>query len=142
MRVTACILLLFCLPPHITAQEKDRWQRISTFEDSTVDLDTSNVTFGTDFTGRVSFRISLSKPETVPGRKDVKYKSVIETIECRCPERLYRVFAVKRFDSKGKRVDSEETGPTAEWKSVKHGIVMGKLFTSACELIEEKRRNP
>jgi hypothetical protein len=140
MQVMTCAFLSFILLA--AAQEKDHWQRIYSFDDATVDLNTSSVIFGPDFTGRVQFRISLSKPEPAPGNKGARYKSVIQTIEFRCPERLYRVVEVKRFDGKGNQIDSTETKPAEEWNGVKSGSLMSRLLTHGCELIYEKKKNP
>lgn len=142
MRIIYFAFLSFMLLSFTAAQEKDRWQRIYSSDDAAVDLNTSSVIFGADFTGRVQFRISLSKPEPAPGNKSVKYKSVIETMEFRCPDRLYRVVEVKRFDSKGNQVDTVEAKPSVEWNAVKSIGMMSKLFTHACELIYEKKKNP
>jgi Surface-adhesin protein E len=141
MQVTTCILFLLSLLP-FTTQEKDEWQRLYTFEDSTVDVSTSNIWFGTDFTGRIRFLLTLSKPEPVPGETGIKYKSVIETIEFRCSENLYRVVNVKRLDSKGNIIDPNEEQPTPVWKSVKAGSMMDKFYTPGCEVIYKKKRNP
>jgi len=135
-----CLLVLLTLIADASAQEKAEWQRLSTFQHSTLDMNTSDVTFGTDYTGRVMFRISLSKSETVPGDKNIKYKSAIQTMEFRCPERQYRVIEVKRYDSKGKLVDSDKADPATEWKEVKKGSFADDLFSPACKLIADKKR--
>lgn len=140
MRVMTCAFLSFMFLSFTAFQEKDRWQRIYSFDDAAVDLNTSSVIFGADYTGRVQFRISLSKPEPAQGNKSVKYKSVIQTIEFRCPDRLYRVIEVKRFDSKGNQVDTDEAKPAEEWSAVKSGSMMSKLLTHGCELIYEKKK--
>ena len=141
MKLIACILFLLPLTTYIT-QEPDEWQRIYTLEDSTVDVSNSNIVFGTDFTGRIRFRITLSKPEPVSKNATVKYKTVIETIEFNCTERLYRIFDVKRFDSKGNIIDSTETQRSMEWKDIKPRSMMDKFFTPGCEAIYKKKRNP
>lgn len=141
MQLAACILFLLPLTTY-TPQEPDEWQRIYTLEDSAVDVSNSNIVFGTDFTGRVRFRITLSKPEPVSKTAMVKYKTVIETIEFNCPERLYRIFDVKRFDSKGNIVDSTETERSMEWKEIKPRSMMDKFFAPGCATITEKKRNP
>ncbi len=141
MQLTACIL--FFLPlMFYTPQEKDEWQRLYTLEDSTIDVSNSNIVFGTDFTGRIKFRITLSKPQPISKNATVKYKSVIETIEFKCTERQYRIFDVKRFDSKGNTIDSNETQRSMEWKDIKLGSMMDKFLAPGCETIYKKKRNP
>ncbi|MEW6207872.1 MAG: surface-adhesin E family protein [Acidobacteriota bacterium] len=141
MKITSVASLLFVLLSLAASQEKDRWQRIYSSEDADVDLNISTVILGADYTGRVQFRISLSRPQPAPGKSDAKYKSVIETIEFKCPERLYRIIEVKRFDNKGNPVDTDENKPAEEWSAVKGGM-MNKLLTHGCELIWEKKKKP
>ncbi|HEY7546513.1 MAG TPA: surface-adhesin E family protein [Blastocatellia bacterium] len=141
MKATACALLLLPVLQYFP-QEEDKWKRLYTYEDSAVDIETSNIIFSSDFTGRVRFRITLSKPQTLGGGADVKYKSVIETMEFKCPERRYRVVAVKRFDGKGNMVQSSEAEPPPEWKTAGLGSMMGKFMEAGCEAIYEKKRNP
>ncbi len=142
MRVITCAFLFFMLLSFTPAQEKDRWQTILSTDDATVGMNVSTVIFGTDYTGRVQFRITLSKPAPVAGKEGVRYKTVIETMEFRCPDRLYRVIDVKRFDSKGNQIDSNEAKPSVEWIPVKSSGLMSKMFTQGCELIYKKKSNP
>jgi hypothetical protein len=142
MKIVACALLLLMLQSYPRAQEKDRWQRLQTFDESAIDIDTSNVVFGTDYTGRVRFRVTLSKPEPLSEDKGVKYKTIIQEVEFRCLERQHRIFKVTRFDNKGNPVGPDEGEPATEWKTVKKGTMMDRLLTSACNLIDEKKRNP
>ena len=76
------------------------------------------------------------------GKARVKYKSVIETVEFKCPERQYRVIEVKRFDSKGRVVDADQIEPVVAWKEIASGTMMDKLLEPACKIIYEKKRNP
>jgi hypothetical protein len=140
MTIVALVLMLLSFSTH--AQEQERWQRVATFEDTTVDLDTTNVVFGPDFTGRVRLRFTFSKPQPIPGNTKVKFRSVIETTEFLCTQRRHRQFAAQWLDDKGNEVDAVKADPDAQWKNVKVGSVMYKLMTPACELISEKRRNP
>ena len=134
--------ILFLLPPlFYSPQEKTKWQRLYTYEDSTVEVDASNIIFSTDFTGRVRFRFAFSKLQPLAG-KQVRYRSVIETIEFKCPQRLYRVVDVKRYDGKGTLVDSDAPTPSADWEDVKARSMMDKFLQPGCHAIYEKRRNP
>lgn len=141
MRIITCALLLLVCISDAEAQEKDEWKRLTAFDSATLDINVSQVTFGTDYTGRVIFRISLSKAETVPGNKSLKYKRAFQTMEFKCPQRQYRIMEVKRFDDKDKLIDTDTADPAAAWKEAKGGSFMDKLLTPACSLIEEKRRN-
>jgi len=137
MRFFIAILFLLLLLPSTGAQEKDRWRRIITFEDSIVELNLSQVSFGEGNIGRVRFRTTYSKP--VPIRGGGIYKSLIETIEFRCAERQYRLVKEEFFDKKGSIINSMETKTTTEWKDIKTLSTMERLMIPACELIKEKR---
>ena len=89
MRLLASPFFLLILMSSVSAQEKVHWQRFATFADYTADLDTSQVTFSTAFSGRVRFRISLSKPEPISKANLMKYRSVIETFEFQCEKGLF-----------------------------------------------------
>jgi hypothetical protein len=143
MKALICALLL-ALPASATAQEKgkEKWQRVYTYDDGFIEMDTSKVTFGSAKIGRVRFRTVFSKPEALKGAPGVKYKSRLETIEFKCAEKSYRIYEVTLLNPQGKPVQSYEREVTEEWKAVKFGSMMEKLFAPACNLIEEKRRNP
>jgi hypothetical protein len=134
--------LLLSLAAFVAAQEKDKWQRIYTYEDSVIELNVSKVTFVNNNIGRVTFRTIWSKPQNLKGTPPVKYKTRLETMEFKCEEKQYRLYQVTLLDSKGKTVQSHDMESTEEWKVPKGGIVMDKLFGAACQLIAEKRRNP
>jgi hypothetical protein len=141
MKSIACVSLLLVLLPAAQAQEKEKWERVQVFEDSLVEIDTANVVFGSEFTGRVRFRISSEKVQPFPGKPFLKYKSEIETIEYQCDKKQYRLFAMKRFDGKGEPVDSDAFKPETEWREIK-GFVATTLYSTACQLIQERKKNP
>ncbi|CAN5167084.1 hypothetical protein BH18ACI2_BH18ACI2_01380 [soil metagenome] len=143
MRILICALFLNALPASLMAQEKDRWRRVDTLEDASIDMNTSRVTFGEGRIGRVRFRMILLKPEPLRGRSGVKYKSRRWIVELKCLERSYRVTESNLFDAKDELLHSEElSDPSEKWETVKEGSTMAKLWTPACELIAQKRRNP
>ncbi|MEW6130158.1 MAG: surface-adhesin E family protein [Acidobacteriota bacterium] len=141
MRLIGGGLLFFILVPFVQAQEKTKWQRIATYEDSIVSLDISNVTFSTSFSGRVRFRLELAKSEPVSKGQTLKYRSLIQTIDFICEERKYRVFETLMFDSKGKPLDVEKPAPETQWQSVRAGGIMEQWLVAACRLIAEKKGN-
>jgi hypothetical protein len=142
MKPIACVSLLLVLLPTARAQEKEKWERVQVFEDSLIEIDKANVVFGSEFTGRVRFRISSDKSQPFPGKPLVKYKSEIETIEYKCGmEGGYRLFGLKRYDGKGNPLDSDEFKPETEWREVK-GFVATTLYNTACQLIRERKKNP
>jgi len=142
MRFLSITLFVLVLFSSAAAQEKEKWQRLYTFDTSEIDIDKANVVFNTKGTGRVRFRISLSKSATVPGEPSVTYKRIIQTMEYNCTEALYRVYEINRFDGKGEVVQVEKIGENGEWKSAHSASLMEKLYEAACNIIWEKRRNP
>ncbi len=153
MKILPCTLLLLA-PLLIAAQdEKEKWQRAYSSEDSIIEIDVSRVTFveyhiskkvtfAATRVGRVRFRTILSKPEAVNEKPAAKYKTRLETIEFNCTEKRYRLYEATLFDAKGKVVKSYEWDPSNDWRELKFGSMMEKLSIPACRLIDEKRRNP
>jgi hypothetical protein len=138
----AIAILLFLLPAQsYSAQEKDQWQRLYTFDASTVDISTTNIWFGSNFTGRVRFRLTLSKPEPVRARSKVTYQVSIETMELQCEQWQYRVVDEKLYDRKGKLI-ADSPRPTGEWKGVESGSMMDKYFSPGCSVVYKKKQNP
>jgi hypothetical protein len=116
----------FCLH----AQTRDKWQRVYTGEDSVIEINRSSSTLEAEHVLRVDFRTILAKPENIAGNQSAKYKSRIETVSFKLNENRYRLAKIVWFDSKGAKLDSYTT--TAEdWRVLKQGGVMAKLFNSA-----------
>jgi hypothetical protein len=141
MQTIACLLCLLPLQTY-AVQEEDKWQRLYSFDTATVDISTTNIWFGSDFTGRVRFRLMLSKPERVSGNGKATYQVVIETMELRCDQRQYRVVDVKRYDRKGKLVDAGMAQPASAWKAVESGGMMDKYIGPGCDVVYKKKQNP
>jgi hypothetical protein len=142
MRIPFAALLLLWFSLYLTAQEKEQWRRVYTMEDAFVDINTAKVTFGERNIGRVRFRWVLAKPEALEEPPGVRYKTRLETIEFKCDERRYRLAETTLLDTKGKLIRTDEQDPLAEWKALKPGGIMEKLFSPACGLIQQKRRKP
>lgn len=150
MSLLPCALLLLALifPGQ---REKEKWQRVYTGEDSTIEMDISKVTFveydasrKVTFAynaGRVGFRTIFSKPEALKENQGTKYKTRLETIEFNCAAKRYRLYEATLLDEKGKLVKTFARDPSAEWREIKSGGMMDKLSWAACKLIEEKRQS-
>lgn len=151
MRSLFCALLLVPTVLFAAQEQKQKWQRVYTGEDSIIEIDISKVTFvennesrsGTFSynTGRVGFRTIFSKPEALKEKPGVKYKSRVETIDFNCATNRYRSHEANLLDEKGKVIKTFGWDPSAEWKEIKRGGMMDKLSVAACTLIDEKRRN-
>lgn len=142
MRSIGIILVVLLSPIVLQSQEKEVWQRVYTFDDGLIEINTSKVTFGSKNIGRVRFRTTLAKPEALRGTPSVSYKSRLETVEFDCLGRRYRPYEETLVDVEGRVIRSVEVNPPAEWIIVKSGGMMEKLFAPACKLIELKRRSP
>ena len=134
------VLLLFQNP--LKPQTLPEWYRVCTFDESVIELNTNYVMFSSRKTGRVRFRWSFIKPEILSGERHVKYQSRVEEIEYDCSNKRYRLHDVRLYDAEGRLIRSEEVDPPGEWREVKFGSIMEKLFTPACQLIELRRRVP
>ncbi len=119
----------FCLH----AQNKDKWQRVYTGEDSVIDINVSSSTLEPDHVLRVDFRITLAKPENIARNQGAKYKSRVETIRFKLNQNRYWLAQTAWFDTKGARLDSYFT-TTEDWRVWKPGGMMERLFSSARKL--------
>jgi hypothetical protein len=141
MRILACVLLLqLLLTGPAPSQEKEKWERVYTLEDATIAMNATKVEFGAGGAASVQFRWNFARAQPVDDAPEAKYKTRVEVIEFNCARRRYRLTAFKLLDAKGKPLFSKELEPAErEWKFVKPGGMMERLYAPACKLIEEKR---
>src|ERR1700686_4099580 len=126
----------------LTAQQLPEWYRVYTFDESIIEMNASQVTFGGKDIGRVRFRWTFDQPEELSGEPQLKYKSRLEVMEVNCSQRRYRLYDLTFFDASGKVIRSEQMNPPGEWRTVTFGSMMEKLFAPACELIERTAHPP
>jgi hypothetical protein len=136
MRLTFLLFVILLSSTCVTAQLPE-WYRVYTFDESIIEMNTSQVTFGGKDIARVRLRWTFDQPEALSGEPHLKYKSRLEVMEFNCTERRYRLYDVSFYDAAGKVVRSEEMNPPDEWRTVGSGMVMESLFTPACKLIEK-----
>lgn len=137
------VLLLFSIFTVVLAQSgRETWERVYTGDDEIIEMNTTRVTFGENNIGRVTFRTVYHEPQRLKERANASYQSRYEKIEFKCQEREYRTWSVQLLDSTEKVVDSYELDLKEKWQSVRWGGMMNRLFTPACKLIAERRRNP
>ncbi len=125
----------------LSAHQIPEWYRVYTFDESIIEMNTSLVTFINKDISRVRFRWTFDQPEALGGEPQLKYKSRLEVMEFNCSEQRYRPYHLTFFDAAGNIVRIEEMNPR-EWRSVKSGSFIEKLFTPACELIKQKTHPP
>ena len=151
MRSLICALLV-ATPFLFGAQEqKVRWQRIYSGDDSFIEMESTKVTFGSPSIGRVRFRTIYSKPQALD-EKALSYKTRVETIEFKCElnslenewhpinATRYRLFEGALLDTSGRAIKKLDWDPSVDWKEVRFGTMMEKLSIPACKLIQEKTK--
>lgn len=109
-------------------QQRERWQRVYTGEDSVIEIDVSSLGFEPGYMLRANFRTILSKAEGLDHKGTTKYKSRIETVLFKPHERRYRFEGISWIDSKGNRVHQFSATPSVEWKAWKQGGMMERMF--------------
>lgn len=122
--------LLCCFPISIGAQEKARWQRVYTGEDSVIEINVLSLQFEAERVVRATYRTVLSKPESLPEKSGTKYKSRTETVAFSAAGRRYRFEEVRWLDAKDNIVHSYQAAATADWKVFKNGGIMDRMFTA------------
>jgi len=127
--------LLCMLPNSICAQsEKDLWRRVYTGEESVIDVNVPSLTLDIGHILRVRFRTVLSKPESLKEKPETKYKSRLETVEFKLTDKRYRFQDVVSLDSAGKTVQAYEANASDEWRVLRYGGMMQRLFEAARQL--------
>ena len=116
--------------------QSSEWERVYTFDDSIIEMNTAEVIIGGNI-ARVRFRWTFDQPEALGSQSQLKYKSRLEVFEFNCTDKRYRPYETTLLDLAGKTVHHEEMNPPAEWRRTS-GIMMDKLMSSACELMERK----
>jgi hypothetical protein len=133
----ATILMCLCLLSSSTAsaQRLPEWYRLYTFDESIIEMNSADLTFGGKGIAQVRLRWTLDHPEKLSGEWRGTYKRREELIEFDCTERRYRPQEVKYFDSNYKLVLYEQINPEREWFGVTSAGMMAKILDSACEVI-------
>jgi hypothetical protein len=137
MRILLSTFLLALAFVSVVAQKSSEWQRAYTFEDSAIEMNTTNVIWGGDI-GRVTFRWVFDQPEELSRGSNLRYKSRLETIEFRCADKFYRMYEVSFLDSSGKTIYSEMMKSPYEWRRLRSDGPMATMFAAACRLINAK----
>src|SRR3954468_20864834 len=140
MRALILALAILLSPTHLIAQQTPEWYRVYTFDESIIEISTTQVVTLFGQRGHVTFRWSFDKDEPLSAGSSVKYRSRLEVIEYDCTDKLYRPLQLTFFDSAGKVVLSEERKPPLPWSDVGSGNMTEKLFHSACQLITPYKR--
>ncbi len=124
------------------SQPLPEWFRVYTYDDSIIELNTNYVMFSNRKIERVRFRWSFQTPQTLNGKSEFKYLSILQEVQFDCGNKIFRLYAVQWYDAEGKIVASENKKESEELREIQSGSMMEKLFTPACKLIERRKREP
>lgn len=130
------ILLTLALAGAATARQKSKWVRVYTFDDAVIEMEEIQLSFG-NF-GRVRFRTVYDRPRPLPGKPDVKFKTLVEDLEIQCKEREYRLSESLYLDGKGRAVHSYRAKGDEDWEEVRTHMML-KILDPACRMIEKKK---
>jgi len=133
---TGVFLLSLLLALTAAAQRKSKWLRVYTYDDAVIEMEEIKLSFG-NF-GRVRFRTVFRKPRPLPGKPDVKFKTVVEDLEIQCKEQEYRLSTAVYLDAKGEPVHVYKAEGDEEWQGLR-SLMMQRLLYSACRMIEKKK---
>ena len=139
MRIVACLavsLALAASPAARQTQKPGKWVRVYTYDDAVVEMEEVAFTFGAF--GRVRFRTVFDKPQTMRGKTDVKYKTIVEDTELDCVERVYRVTETVFLDKKGDVIQAYKPEVPGPWKSAR-SFMGERLYGPACRMIAKKK---
>jgi hypothetical protein len=116
------------------------WERVYTFDDSIIEINTANVIIGGNI-AFMKFRWTFDQPQDIDGESQLKYKSRLEVFEFNCTDKRFRPTETALLDSAGKIIHHEKSDPQTEWRTTS-GIMMDQLMASACELMKRKLNPP
>jgi hypothetical protein len=133
MRFVVLLLFVICAST-VVAQSSPEWSRVYTFDDSTIEMNTSLITPIDKDINRLRFRWTFDNLQLSDG---VRYQSQIEVMEFNCSANKYRSYHLTFLDKAGNIVRVQDS--PGEWRSVS-GPMMEKLFVPGCNLIKAKNR--
>lgn len=126
MKALLLPLIILLSSTLLTAQQTPEWERVYTFDESIIEMNTVQVTFDGKSTGRVRFRWSFEQPQTFNRESKAKYNSQLEVIEFDCSNKLYRPYETTWFDAAGQKILFTEANPPGEWRPFGRGDVLGR----------------
>jgi hypothetical protein len=136
MRIVFFVVVWLLYSPTITAQSLPEWDRVYTFDDSTIEMNTSLVTLISKDVTRVRFRWTFDQPQMLDGVPKGTYQSQLQVMEFNCSQNQHRSYHSTFFDAAGNTVRIDDSAGT--WRPVKSGSMIEKLFVPGCKLIREK----
>jgi len=138
MRVVLFVIVLTLNSIVVNSQSPPEWYRVYTFDESTIEMNTSIVTSISKDVSRVRFRWTFNEPQSLAGTPETTYQSQLQVMEFNCSLKRYRPYHLTFFDSAGNIVRINDS--PGEWRRVRLGSMTEKLFEPGCDLIEKKNR--
>ncbi len=138
MRLLLFVVVLTLKSIALNAQSLPEWYRVYTFDESTIDMNTSLVTAISKDVNRVRFRWTFNQPQSLGGSAEIRYQSQLEVMEFNCKLNRFRPYHLTLLDSAGNIVSINDS--PGEWGRVPRGSMTEKLFAPGCDLIEKKTR--
>jgi hypothetical protein len=135
MKAKLLPLIMLIGATSLVAQKRPEWQRVYTFDESTIEMNTREVTSTGNGVGRVKFRWSFREPEVYKRDRRVKYTIRLEVIEFDCKAEGFRTYDVTFLDAAGKTVSYEGMYWLGEWNAFGSSDMMERLARPACRLI-------
>jgi len=134
------VAFLMSFTSSFAQRQSSEWQRVYTFDDSIIEMNTANVTILGNI-AFVRFRWTFDQPQVIDGQSQLKYYSRLELFEFNCTDNRFRPYETALLDLAGKAIRYEASDPQAKWRTTS-GIMMDKLMASACELMRTKLKPP
>lgn len=136
MRLLLLLFWVLLSMASITAQPLPLWYRVYTFDESTIEMNTSLVTFISRDVTRVRFRWSFNEPQALSKGSHSIYQTELEVMELNCSLKQYRSYHRTFYDAAGNIVLIQDR--PEEWRYVTAGSMTEKLFIPACDLVRTK----
>lgn len=111
----------------------DQWLRVFTDEESLIDVDRTSLVLEQNRVISAQFRTKFLKPETVPGKPEIKYQTRVDFIQFSLKDRRYRISKSNFLDALGNVVLSYSSSGTNRWKPL-WGRTGSRLFSAASQL--------
>jgi hypothetical protein len=124
-----CIIAAICvlwLSPAVRAQSGGTWQRVTTGDDFTVEVDASSLRFEPDRIMSARYRTVLAKAERLQSDPKTTYKIRVETIQFKLADGTYRSSDISLLSSGGDVVLA--SAEPREWRSMRSAA--GKWFAA------------
>jgi len=133
MKAILITLLVVQCASTISAQSTPLWERVYTFDDSIIEMNSSLITHGGRDITRVRFRWTFDQPETLSDQTQRRYKSQLEVLELDCSRKRYRPYEISYFDAAGNLLRKDEMNPPVDWREP--AGMMQRLYAAGCDLV-------